>query len=529
MITNIPVRHIGSHHRPVRLLLAVVLGMLLTGVALMLLALGEPAYAQPAPPVRQPVEAVMMPSLRPAVLTGTVCATHTWWPSYQSVEVTNGTTTRTIGTPPSRLTFDDGTVAYAFCTDIHHGLSSGARMCLDSGFFSDWRVAWLVTNYPPITTDNVQQAARQAAVWYFTDGYTLTANNPSGVRSAYWSILASIPLTPPPEYQPGNVDLVIEPANATNFLPGQEIHPFAARLTKGGQPLVGYTVHVTASRGTLDKHNGTTDVTGRVPFTLTNATSFSGTAHITATARVTLPAGSRFVHATNPLGSQRLVLGQSVPVTVTATARKTWISATNVIIAHKFEDVNYNTVQDAGEPDLSGWVFTLTVPSGATYTSTTGADGKAYFYNTVGDDGTYILMETPKPPTWTNTTPLSQNCVRANGQGCANWIAHFGNARYSIIEIIKFLDVDGDKSWDTGEPPLPGWQFELRKGGAAYSGGTTGPDGRLVFTHLDGGTYTVIEHLQPGYTNTTAISQTLNLGYPEKRTLYFGNRGALSI
>ncbi|MGC8879601.1 MAG: SdrD B-like domain-containing protein [Anaerolineae bacterium] len=529
-ITNVLNHHIAAHHRSVRLLPAVVLGLLLMGVALALIAPGNTAYAQPVQPLHSDVEGRDIPSLRPAALTGTVCATHTWWSSSQSVWVTNGTITRTIGTPPSRLTFDDGKVAYAFCTDISHGLSSDQRMCLDSSFFSDWRVAWLVTNYPPITTDQVKQAARQAAVWHFTDGYTLTVNNLNDdIRNAYWAILASIPPAPPPEYQPGNVDIVIEPANATNFLPGQEVHPLTVRLTKGGQPLIGYTVSVSASRGTLDKNSGTTDATGSVPFTLTNGTGFSGTAYITATARVTLPAGSRFVHATDPLGKQRLVLGQSTPVTVTATARKTWISATNVIIAHKFEDSNYNAVQDAGEPDLSGWVFTLTVPSGATYTSTTGADGRAYFYNKVGDDGAYTLMETPKSPTWTNTTPLSQTCWRSNGQGCSAWIAHFGNARYSIIEVIKFLDLDGDGVWDTGEPPLPNWQFELRKGDAAYLGGTTGPDGRLSFTHLDGGSYTVLEHLKPGYTNTTAISQTLNLGYPEKKTLYFGNRGALSI
>ncbi|MGQ9786373.1 MAG: SdrD B-like domain-containing protein, partial [Anaerolineae bacterium] len=519
----------GQQHRLMRLVTAVTLGLLLTIVAIALVAPGNTAYAQPAQPVRQQVKGIEVPGLKPAVLTGSVCATHTWLSSSQSVTVTNGTITRTIGTPPSKLTFDDGRIAYAFCTDINHRLSSNQRMCLDSDFFSDWRVAWLVTNYPPTTTNKVQQAARQAAVWHFTDGYTLTLSNRQDVRDAYLSILESIPSTPPPEYQSGNVDIVIDPANATNFLPGQEVHSFAVRLTKGGRPLVGYTISVTASQGTLDESSGETNATGRVPFTLTNETGVSETAFITATARVTLPAGSRFSHATNPSGAQRLVLGKSVPVTVTATARKTWISATNVIIAHKFEDANYNAVQDAGEPDLSGWVFTLTVPSGTTYISTTGIDGNAYFYDKVSDNGFYLLTETPKPPDWTNTTPLSQTCWRSNGQGCESWIAHFGNARYSIIEVIKFLDSDGNGSWDQGEPALPNWQFELRKGGANLSGGTTGPDGRLRFTYLDGGVYTVIEHLKPGYTHTTPISQTLNLGYPKKETLYFGNRGALSI
>jgi hypothetical protein len=42
------------------------------------------------------------------------------------------------------------------------------------------------------------------------------------VRNAYNAILASIPASQPPEYRPGNLQIVIEPATGTGFLPGQE-------------------------------------------------------------------------------------------------------------------------------------------------------------------------------------------------------------------------------------------------------------------------------------------------------------------
>ena len=64
-----------------------------------------------------------------------------------------------------KLDFGGGNIAYAFCTDIYHSRAYNRSFCLDSGFFSDWRVAWLVTHYPPTLNNAVQQAARQAAVW----------------------------------------------------------------------------------------------------------------------------------------------------------------------------------------------------------------------------------------------------------------------------------------------------------------------------------------------------------------------------
>ncbi len=465
---------------------------------------------------------------------GGLCVTHNW------VDITSYNIKGTIGgsdkefpTARAKLTFPGGEVKYAFCTDIHHGVGSNETYCLDSGFYSDWRIAWLVNNYPPIA-DQEFNAARQAAIWHFSDGFDLNQIDPTTgdstiddkVKTHYNAILAAIPTQMPPEYEAGNVSLTITPLNATNFLPGQEEHLFTVTLKKGDKPLVGKTIHVSTTFGSLNQTSGVTDANGEVTFTVTSAAA--GSATLTATATVSIPAGSRFIHKKSPTTKQRLVLGEPIETTVQATASKTWVDATNIIIAHKFEDKNYNGVQDASEPDLKDWEFTLTIPSGSTYTATTGADGKAYFYNQVSANGTYTLTETLKP-NWTNSTLLSQSKERTDGDPWTHWIAHFGNAQYSLITVIKFEDVNGNKQQDTGEPTLPGWQFYLYKksesGWLQVSGGTTGADGSLSFSELPAGQYKVVEFLTDyEYTNTTAMEQEITLSYPEHRTLYFGNR-----
>jgi len=471
--------------------------------------------------------------------TDNLCANMNWIDVNKSVKIKgtySGSAVEEL-TPRAKLTFDDNSVAYVFCTDISHSVGDSQRYCLDTGFFSDWRITWLVNHYPP-STNRIEQAARQAAVWHFTDGFDLNQVDPTtedsgtdnGVKIAYNAILAAIPASQPPEYDAGNIQLTIDPATATNFLPGQSTHPFTVRLTKGSNPLVGYTVNVSTDFGSLDKNSSSTDSNGEATFTVTS--SNPGTAHLSASAQVSVPAGSRFIHATDPLGKQRMVLGETKTITVQANAQKTWSNAENIIIAHKFEDRNYNQVQDAGEPNLKDWQFTLTLPDNTTFQATTDTNGNAYFYNTINSNGTYTLTESLKSY-WTNSTSLSQSRVRSDQDAWTQWNANFGNAQYSLITVYKFEDLNGNGQWEpnppNNEPAFPGWQFALYKLNGStwqqFSGGTTGTDGSISFTDLDAGQYKVVEQPKPDYQVTTgSLEQSINLNYPEHRTLHFGNQ-----
>ena len=512
---------------------------------------GDPAPA--ATPAPDPVISPILPELwrlAPSDSDAAVCGDATWVvptnapnPSIAiSVNLWKGGVKKILDTPLGKLDFGGGNIAYAFCTDLHHSRdkTNARSYCLDGGFFSDWRVAWLVTHYPPTLNDAVQQAARQAAVWRFTDGWLLDQSDATiyntaydtNVRNAYNAILASVPAAPPPEYQPGNVQMAITPNSATNFLPYQQSHSFTVRLSKGVYPLAGYTVNVNTTYGTLDRTSAVTDANGEAVFTVSSATP--GSAVLTASAVVDLPAGSRFVEQFSPDTWQRLVLGQMTRVTVQARATKDWVIATNLIIAHKFEDRNFDGVQQEDEPNLANWSFTLDTPQGQ-FNAVTDANGNAFFHDKVSGFGDYRLTETLKNG-WVNSTPLSQTRPRALADPWTQWRADFGNGQYSVLEILKFLDEDGDGVWDEGtEPLLPGWQFALyiwqNNDWAQHRGGTTGANGRLTFTDLIGGRYKVVEQADnhPGYVNTTPLEQELVLGYPQQQQVRFGNRGKLGL
>ena len=511
----------------------------------------RPASAEPPIPTPEPVINPTMPELwrlQANSPDASLCGNATWVVPTDSpnptvaisVNLLKNGSAKILDTPLGKLDFGSGNIAYGFCTDIYHSRAFNRGFCLDSTFFSDWRVAWTVTHYPPTINNAIQQAARQAAVWSLTDGWLLNQADATiynttydtAVRNAYNAILAAIPASPPAEYQPGNLQIVIDPVSSTNFLPYQQAHPFTVRLTKGGVPLVGYTVNVTASLGSLDRTTATTDANGEARFTVTSSTP--GVSTIRATATLALPAGSRFIDQASPDTWQRIVLGQVTQVTVTAQATKDWVESNNLIIAHKFEDRNFNGVQEEDEPNLANWSFSLTTPNGQ-FTASTDSNGNAFFEGRVVGNGTYVLTETLQNG-WTNSTALSQSRTRTTADPWTTWRANFGNSRFSVLKILKFLDSNGNAVWDDPqEPLLPGWQFALyiwqNNDWAQYRGGTTGPDGRLTFTNLPAGLYKVVEQLanHPGYVNTTPLEQQVTLTYPSQTELRFGNRGALSI
>ncbi len=98
------------------------------------------------------------------------------------------------------------------------------------------------------------------------------------------------------------------------------------------------------------------------------------------------------------------------------------------IIAHKFNDLNSNGTQDAGEPDLAGWTMTLYKGPGCSQQitltgnpGTTNANGNVTWTVTGGDadnNGDFSVGETLQAG-WTNTTDL---CQTTQGQQ-----VNFGN------------------------------------------------------------------------------------------------------
>ena len=217
-------------------------------------------------------------------------------------------------TPIHQLTLDgSGTLVNNFCLDLDKQILE--ETYCEEGSTTTPELVYLINTYPPIQADRIAQAARQAAVWHFTNGADLQspdstdgdAATDAAVLAAYNAILADIattisPSNTPAEYLPGPPQLSVTPTGVTVTLSVTNVHPIIVSLTNGGKPLVGYTVAVTTSLGTVDKPSAVTNAQGQAAFVVTN--SISGTSAIVASAQVVLPAIRQFQSSSAPAGNQ---------------------------------------------------------------------------------------------------------------------------------------------------------------------------------------------------------------------------------
>ena len=95
------------------------------------------------------------------------------------VRMTNTGVIHNGNTWVGQLTFPGNpTPKLAYCTDFGNPAPGGKTYCLDNTVFSDWRVAYLMDQFSTPATTVVEQAARQAAIWKFSDNWDLNAADP---------------------------------------------------------------------------------------------------------------------------------------------------------------------------------------------------------------------------------------------------------------------------------------------------------------------------------------------------------------
>lgn len=92
----------------------------------------------------------------------------------------------------------------------------------------------------------------------------------------------------------------------------------------------------------------------------------------------------------------------------------------------------------------------------------------------------------------------------------------------------KFDDVNGNGTFDAGEPALAGWTIELSNGDTAV----TDSNGFYYFMNLPAGTYTVSEVQQPGWVQTAPQSGTHSVTLAQSESvsgINFGNQNCVQI
>lgn len=434
----------------------------------------------------------------------------------------------------------NGAPHYGFCTDLHNPIGTGQCFNAPTGV-SRPQVACSMFYYPattpltpvaPATNANQEGAARQAAVWYFSDDFTTTG--PTAIATRARAIIDDINVKYASGLCPevGMPSLTIDPIAAVNALTPDgsggflaSSHTFTVTARVGGQLLAGRPLTVTTTFGTFDGGgtvaNGLTDANGRAQFTITS--SITGVAQIAASALLTNLVNVRF--ETGPT-VQKLLVSWNQPYSVTGNATKEWIA--DGVNVQKFHDLNMNGVQDEGEPSITWTVRWRELPDGVFQNQGLGIDGSHTF--PVDPTKEYEVCERmPLGSAWIRTTP--SECYGPLRAGDA---VKFGNTNLRALVVFKFHDLNGNGIWDGGEPPLPLWGFgvlEFSDGVWKQRGtGVTADDGSKGFTGLAVAPHQVIEALQTGWLTSTASTQYFTFtNQILTGTLTFGNLRPASV
>jgi hypothetical protein len=425
----------------------------------------------------------------------------------------------------------DGSGLRAFCIDIHNRISPGR--CYDSspfGVTAGW-VARTVTDYPAESgLSNTEAAARQAAIWYFSDGFVLDPNHNARIYARAQEIIQDIeakcssgacdPLLP--------LQLDLDPASEVDWLTpdGQggfleDEHMLTVSVTRGSEPVAGAEVTVSTTVGELswEAQSGTsvtveTGPDGTAVVVLTH--DAVETAVINATYVASFPAGTII----NPgIDVQKVVIGESFEYPLTASAIKQWEEGERIIV-QKFDDANGNGIQDDGESLIDWTVSYREHGSGDSWTSVALGDDGSHVLGGLEPGLTWDVREEPRSG-WLATTPTLMEAVTPPA------VVKFGNLELSTIIVAKYHDLDGDGTRGADEPGLSGWGYALYRdtpdGWSSSGFDTTGSAGLASFNDLAANEYRVVELAVSGWYTSTPATVDLDLDAGSVHTATFGN------
>lgn len=220
------------------------------------------------------------------------------------------------GMPPNRE---------AYCVDIDNGIAPGNTLPQVPPDYPAEVLFILNNTFPqpntigtPLAALNDEAAAVQSAIWSYTDNFVVAT--PASVATRAAEIVAAANAAGPLVPSAAPQSLSLDPASATNVLPGDDSHTVTATLLDGqGDPLTGFTIEIEVITG---PGTGAMASGASPSVDLTYGNTVAGSDTIEASTVFSVPTGQKFKLP----GKQGIVLaGEPTTGTITGSATKSWI------------------------------------------------------------------------------------------------------------------------------------------------------------------------------------------------------------
>jgi hypothetical protein len=172
-----------------------------------------------------------------------------------------------------------GTDVGAFCVDVHT-LTYNNTHYKESSKALPCEIAWILHHYPPELQglSTTEAAARQAAIWHFSDNGLFVNNRPEVIERA-WQIINSIPANPCADIPgPATIEFIAPPANSKDTIGNS--FTLVISVKQGDKPFANATIKLKTNFGELGSSTVTTGPDGTAKVTINS--SVKGVAEIIA-------------------------------------------------------------------------------------------------------------------------------------------------------------------------------------------------------------------------------------------------------
>ncbi len=283
----------------------------------------------------------------------------------------------------------DGNSVLFYCIDISHNLATSSegnvQYYTDDGSTSD-EITYILNNYYPFVefpysgameSKEKEAASIQLAIWHFADELNAEEIDNEELRIRTTEIIFDAEENASLVTYPNTLEIV--PTSQT--IPSGQAAQFVIYVKDNfGNPLENVEVSLSNTSGTLSDSLVVTDETGEASFSLLKGND--NYAEVSATAAVTIPQGTKYVHVAEPDEYQKIVLATPAEGNLSRTADVTWNfpeddcdgdgdNSISIFGGYKFEFIStvnngdgsqtwtYKVKGLGAEKDLSYWILAL--------------------------------------------------------------------------------------------------------------------------------------------------------------------------